>query len=165
MVKKISILYTLMILLPFLLSSCAEKGASKKPMKVENNKVFNKEVNDFTKFWKEFKIAALASNKEKIAELTCFPFIDSYNQVYDSINSLTSRNQKEFLEKYNLIFTNEVLAAIKSDSYRGYDSTLYTDAIGLHDILLVAKSNDRSKDLVFKFNNGNYCLSYIAYYP
>lgn len=144
---------------------CAGKGESQEAMKIATTESSNKEITDFSKFWTEFKVAALASNKEKITELTCFPFIDSYNQVYDTSNSLTSNNQEEFLKKYDTIFSKDVLDAIKYNSYRSYDSTQYTDVIGLNDIILLSRSTDRSKDLVFKLKNGNYCLSYIAYYP
>ena len=57
---------------------------------------------DFSTFWKNFKSAAIAGDKAKVAEMTKFPM---------SFYSSKIKDRAEFLSKYGKIFNGEANAA------------------------------------------------------
>jgi len=59
---------------------------------------------DFSVFWKTFKSAVIAGDKDKVAEMTKFPLSMPYG-----IKAV--RNKEDFLHRYNEIFKGEANAA------------------------------------------------------
>jgi hypothetical protein len=121
---------------------------------------------DFTSFWNKFKQAILNKNKKEVENFVEFPFKDNYNDVYDIDHSLSCVTANEFMEKYDSIFDEFTIKAIEADNYRGYDKDYaeYGDIIDTSDYLLITKSPNRPKDLVFKKINSKYRLTSIQYY-
>ena len=121
---------------------------------------------DFTNFWSKFKQTILNRDKKEAVNFIEFPFKDNYNDIYDINHSLSCLTEDEFIEKYDSIFDSFVIKAIETNNYRGYDKNYaeYGDIIDTSDFLLITKSPDRPKDLVFKKINNHYRLTSIQYY-
>jgi hypothetical protein len=138
-------------------------------LSVENNQPNQERTvtdDDFAIFWNKFKQAILNKDKKEVVNFVEFPFKDNYNDVYDIDHSLSCLTADEFMEKYDSIFDSFVIKAIETDNHRGYDKNYaeYGDIIDTSDYLLITKSPDRPKDLVFKKINNKYRLTSIQYY-
>jgi hypothetical protein len=59
---------------------------------------------DFSAFWKKFKVAVIAGDKAKVAEMTKFPLSMPYEVK-------AVKNKEDFLRRYNEIFKGEANAA------------------------------------------------------
>lgn len=128
---------------------------------------------EFLSFWKEFKNAVNAGDKNAVLQMTNIPFKDFLQDVYDKSKSLTSDNEETFLKDYGRIFLPGIVNAINTDSYRGWNKDYDSedigpdhDVIGEEDFLLMVpyETVGRDMDLAFTKINGIYKLSYIPYY-
>lgn len=120
----------------------------------------------FAEFLQNFEKAVQEADVEAVGKMVRFPFIDYYGDIYHTNHSFSCLDFNEFQEKYSLIFDMYVIQAIHERSYRGYDKNFgfSGDPIGQEDYLLVAKTPERSKDLLFKKSNNQYYLTGIQYY-
>jgi hypothetical protein len=109
-----------------------------------------KKAEVFKDFWTGFKAAVLAGDREKVADMTAFPFKDGYRDIYDAPHSFSSATREEFLQHYDDIFTGQVLNALREDKL------IYGDDIRL-------RTADPTRLLVFTRAEGAYRLQSIAY--
>lgn len=114
---------------------------------------------DFKTFWADFKTVVLANNKTEVLKMTSIPFKDDYQEVYykayGGLTPLTCNSSNEFLNKYDKIFTSEVLYSIKEDMVQGEKSEY---------VLEVKSKSSRSYNLLFKKRSGQFKLSSFPYY-
>jgi hypothetical protein len=109
---------------------------------------------------------------EAVTQLTAFPFVDGFRDIYDPQHSMTSRTPEEFKRNYDAIFIPSVIEAIRKKQYRRYnphkypagDGT-YWDVISGEDMLLEVKSEALSRNMIIGKTDKGYRLQGIAYYP
>lgn len=126
---------------------------------------------DFIKFWADFKKAVNSVDKQAVLEMTSLPFIDKIEDAYHKSTTLTSTNEKTFMDNFDKIFTTNVIKAINNNTYRQYkfDDFIGGDVIKEGEYLLIVEndngsSNRETCDLVFVKVGGIFKLSYIPYY-
>lgn len=85
---------------------------------------------DFKAFWKDFKKAVNADDKEAVAALTYFTFKDTrdFGQgIGKGPNNLTCNTKAEFMNKYDMIFSPALIAAINKDGYTPCNGAEFPD--------------------------------------
>jgi hypothetical protein len=136
----------------------------------DSSKLTSKGHSDFKTFWKDFKMAVLTNDKNKVLEMTHVPFVDKYQETYNTTGTvkptLTCNTKSQFLNQYSEIFIPDVLSAIKADKYRGYhyEELVGGDAIQKGEYLVTATANSRVYGLAFRKWKGIYQLSYMPYF-
>ena len=144
---------TLLLLVALVVISC---GNNTKKLKTKNQQIEQVRLTSydesFLEFWEIFQNAVLNNDLSKLETTTYFPFEDFYNNVYNPNFTLTCKNMDEFKNKFDLIFDECVIEAIKGNKYRAYDKNYsqFGDVIDKKDFLLITNCLDREKDLLFK---------------
>jgi hypothetical protein len=137
-------------------------GTSNEADKLIKEALMNQE--EFNKFWNEFSSAVLKNDKEKVASMVYYPFIDGMGDVHYKKKSFTSKNETEFLKKYDYLFDDYFKKLIESKK---------PSQIGKNSFGLVFNSKyagqqtgwgDMQLELVFEKVNGKYYLVRIPYY-
>lgn len=128
---------------------------------------------DFQRFYADFRRAVLADDREAVAAMTHLPFVDYRYGDYCEPNvedcdqpdeALTSINKAVFLEKYDRIFTPEVVAAIRDSRVRqGYPEDGNVAPAVLDDEYYI-NLEDTTQQRVFKRHGGVYKLSRVPFY-
>lgn len=148
---------------------------------VSNNKESNSsattvynyaEHSNFQAFWKDFKAAINANDKEAVLKMTEIPFKDPSEDAYNKTTTRTSKTAEIFLKKYDQIFTASVIKAINSNKYSGWtepEPPNYEETIKKGEYILnvpneYSISHRETCNLVFAKKNGIFKLSHIPYY-
>jgi hypothetical protein len=162
-----------LFLIPFIFLACVNNQSKKHSVKISET-VDNSTIpvdtiinnNSFELFRREFRDAVLAKKLSALENLVYFPFVDFHNDIYDLNSSLTSKTKDDFNKKYDEIFNECVIIAIKQNKFRGYDKNYgqFGDIISKDDFLLITGCKNREKDFLFKKINGKYYLYGIQYY-
>lgn len=128
---------------------------------------------DFQRFFADFRQAVLDNDREAVAAMTHLPFVDYRYGDYCEPNvedcdqpaeALTSINKAVFLEKYDRIFTPEVVAAIRASQVRqGYPADDNVAPSVLEDEYYI-NLEDTTQQRVFKRHGGVYQLSRVPFY-
>jgi hypothetical protein len=128
---------------------------------------------DFQRFFADFRRAVLADDREAVAGMTHLPFVDYRYGDYCEPNvedcdqpaeALTSINKAVFLEKYDRIFTPEVVAAIRASQVRqGYPADDNVAPSVLEDEYYI-NLEDTTQQRVFQRHDGVYKLSRVPFY-
>lgn len=133
---------------------------------------------NFNIFWKNFKDAVLARDKNAVLNMTNIPFIDNM-QDNDVSNdpSLTSKTSEVFLSKYNILFSSTIIKTIKNAKFKKWpervkgedeNDVLGDNGPGLYEdkgsYLLITPIVNRSLNLEFKKINGIFKLTDIPFY-
>lgn len=124
----------------------------------------------FKAFFSTFKAAVAKGDKLAVAKLTNFPFYDRTGEVFDDANKLECKDQKQFLAKYDLIFTKSVKAAIATGKPYTRTSSEENEGGGGPEVGDFQLDNDNAGDdrqapLYFKKIRGKYRLVGITYNP
>jgi len=81
---------------------------------------------EFQTFWKDFKRAVNAGDKDAVAKMTNIPFKDKYREALSMVEGigepLTSNSVDEFKINYNRIFSSDVVKTLNSNSFIKYES-------------------------------------------
>lgn len=128
---------------------------------------------DFDSFFEDFRAAVLADDREAVAGMTRLPFID-FNRAYceeqdrtrcpSPPDSATARDKAEFLAKYDLIFTPQVIAAIRARKVREgvAEDENTAPAVGAGEYYLDIE--DIAQQRVFSREGGDYRMSRVPFY-
>ena len=129
----------------------------------------------FQAFFATFRKAVLANDRQAVAGMVHFPFVDfragRYCEPGDktckvSSDTLTSRDRATFLAKYDRIFTPAVVATIRAGKVRGFkpgeDDGEMSGPIVAGEYLL--ESTDIGDQRVFVPAGGTWKLARIPFY-
>lgn len=130
---------------------------------------------DFKRFFEDFRTAVLANDREAVAAMTDFPFTDYRAGYYCEpgqqdctvpADALTSPDKASFLAKYDLIFTTDVIAAIRERKLRAYSKAADGgEAPGpLKPREWLLNLDDFGSQRVFAIEHGVYKLSRVPFY-
>ncbi len=162
--------------------SCSSEKNKKDTNSTIENDIPSKEINtndvgfkkegmtkhsDFLLFWNDFKTAVEKGEKSKVIAMIQFPFVDHFNEVYAPEKQLTFQTAEEFKNNYDLVFNDDVIAAIKNNKYRGYEDEKdlqENDVIETLGLYLV-ETKEGYPDLEIDKPNGYYQIIGITYYP
>lgn len=147
-------------------------------LQVGSSATASRPANDgFHAFFERFRAAVLADDREAVAAMTEFPFVDfragsycepglSAAECSVSPDSLTSADRTAFLAHYDAIFTPAVVAAIRDRKLRGFtpeiDDGEVGGPIGPGEYLLDLE--DAEAQRVFVIRDGTYRLGRIPFY-
>jgi hypothetical protein len=119
-------------------------------------------VANFPAFFRDFRAAVLANDRQKVADMTRFPFHD----YQEGDGNRTANSRAEFLAKYDLILTRGAIEAIRQSMIRGHeiqsDDGEAPGPIQKGEYLLQAPVLD--DQLVFAPAGGTYRLVRIAFF-
>ncbi len=118
-------------------SSSLNNQASESETDTAGNYNFDKHDN-IQVFMQDLALAVEKGDKESIAGMIDFPFTDEWGDYPDNQTfPLGCENSKQFLEKFDRIFTDGVKKAIAGQSYRGWtDNGNGTDVIAKGEYLI-----------------------------
>lgn len=129
---------------------------------------------DFKVFFEDFRKAVLANDREAVAQMTQLPFTDFRAGYYCEAgdkdctvpkDALTSRSKAEFLAKYDLIFTPEVIKAIGERKLRGYENDDKGESPGpLAKGEYLLNPDDIDLQRVFASKGGRYRMVRVPFY-
>lgn len=127
---------------------------------------------DFKLFFKDFKKAVNAKDKEAVLKMINIPFLDYFNDFYFKDRSFTSLDTIEFLSNYDKIFNDDFKIKLNANDYEGWTKEAYDKAYEEDMDLLISEGQyiscvNYTNLLCFIYDkqNGKYKLSYITYYP
>lgn len=114
------------------------------------------ESKEFREFWKEFKGAVKNDDREKVAQLTKFPFKDKYREVYRQYGfPVSAKDKKDFIKKYDYIFTEPLKELILNDRYSQYEEFCDDEACDNNSVNAPASSVwQGAYDIIDKKNYG-----------
>lgn len=131
----------------------------------------------FHDFFERFRTAVLADDREAVAAMTQFPFVDYRAGAYCepglssaecsvSPDSLTSRDQASFLAHYDAVFTPAVVAAIRDRRLRGFTPGIDDGEAGgpIQPGEYILDLEDTEAQRVFVVQSGTYKLGRIPFY-
>lgn len=128
---------------------------------------------DFDSFFEDFRAAVLADDREAVAGMTLLPFID-FNKAYceerdrtrcpSPPDSATARDKAEFLAKYDLIFTPQVIAAVRARKVREGVPEDENTAPAVGDGEYYLDIEDIAQQRVFSREGGDYRMSRVPFY-
>jgi hypothetical protein len=165
------LLFSILVIL--FLISCNQTKQNNKELKAKDQTAKEDDSNSmesntelFYEYWDHFQDAVLSKDFLEFNNLVYFPFEDFYNNIYNPDSTLTCKSLSNFEKKFDIIFTECVINAIKLINIRGYDKNYsqFGDIIAKDDFLLITGCLDRERDLWFKKINGRYYLYGIQYY-
>ena len=81
---------------------------------------------DIKVFIDDLAKAVNSDDKNSIAQMINFPLLDKCTDSYSQTPSLRCNDSKQFLLKYDKIFTSETKESIKNKKYRGYSTDFTT---------------------------------------
>lgn len=129
----------------------------------------------FDRFFEDFRRAVLANDREAVADMTRFPFIDYRAGYYcepgvaDCVvpeDALTANDRAAFLARYDQIITPKVVAALRERRLRGFlhgiDDGEAPGPIRAGEQLLDADDVDDQR--VFARHGGLYKLDRVPFY-
>ena len=130
---------------------------------------------NFKVFFEDFRKAVLANDREAVAQMTQLPFTDFRAGYYCEAgdkectvpkDALTSRSKAEFLAKYDLIFTPEVIKAIGERKLRGHaKGENEGDSAGpLAKGEYLLDLDDTNLQRVFALKDGHYRMVRVPFY-
>ena len=128
----------------------------------------------FDPFFEEFRTAVLAKQREVVAGMVAFPFIDFREGRYCEAgstgcqvqpDSLTSRHRLEFLAKYDGILSSPVVEAIRDRRLRHFRGRRDADAAGpIQPGEVLLDLEDVELQRVFGVRDGAYKLLRVPFY-
>jgi hypothetical protein len=129
----------------------------------------------FSNFWKDFKTAILANDREAVFAMTNMPFKDADEEAnkYLKRKSWRSKNKEEFLSNYDFVFSQKTITAIKNDKYRGWDKEAESEPPNFEDIIAKGEyllmvgfdqKTNRQLDITFTKVKGKYKLDRAQFY-
>ena len=126
--------------------------------------------NDIKVFINDLAKAVSTNDKNAISQMINFPFVDEWgDNPYNESTPLGCRDVRQFFEKFDKIFTNDIKKAIIAKKYRGYsDQNIDGDVINKGEYLIDCLTNSNEKRQCNNFGikrvNGKFKIYAIKFY-
>ena len=118
--------------------------------------------NDIKVFINDLAKAVSTTDKEAISKMVNFPLVDDWgDNPFNKSESLGCKTLDQFMQKFNKIFTPEIVRDIKAKKYRGFSDNTLGDVINKGEYLIegtrdtgmfgIKKVNGKFKVYALKF--------------